>query len=147
MIGFSAKEDGVGRIMALDVGTKTIGVALTDPLRIMAHPVETVSRKGVRRDVERLVSLGTEKGVDQVVVGLPLELDGTEERSARLARQVGDAVGAATGWPVDFVDERYSSVDAERHLIRANVSRRRRKQVIDQVAAVLILEGWLRLQG
>jgi putative Holliday junction resolvase len=147
VIGFSAKEDGVGRIMALDVGTKTIGVALTDPLRIMAHPVETVSRKGVRRDVERLVSLGTEKGVDQVVVGLPLELDGTEERSARLARQVGDAVGAATGWPVDFVDERYSSVDAERHLIRANVSRRRRKQVIDQVAAVLILEGWLRLQG
>lgn len=137
----------MGRIMALDVGTKTIGVALTDPLRIMAHPVETVSRKGVRRDVERLVSLGTEKGVDQVVVGLPLELDGTEERSARLARQVGDAVGAATGWPVDFVDERYSSVDAERHLIRANVSRRRRKQVIDQVAAVLILEGWLRLQG
>ncbi len=78
-----------------------------------------------------------------VVVGLPLELDGTEERSARLARQIGEAL-AASGLSVDYIDERYTSVDAERHLLRADVSRKRRKEVIDQVAAVLILETWLR---
>jgi putative Holliday junction resolvase len=134
----------VGRILALDVGTKTIGIAMTDPLCIMAHPVHTLARQGVRKDTEALVHLSRERGVDTVVVGLPLELDGTEERSARLARQIGDAVGAATQWPVHYVDERYTSVDAERHLIRADVSRQRRKEVIDQVAAVLILESWLR---
>ena len=135
------------RVMALDVGTKTIGVAMTDPLGIMAHPVTTLSRRGVKKDVVALVDLARDRGVGEVVVGLPLELDGTEERPARLARQIGDAVHEATGWPVSYADERYSSVDAERHLIRADVSRSRRKEVIDQVAAVLILEGWLRMRG
>ena len=137
----------MARIMALDVGTKTIGIAMTDPLGIMAHPLHTLSRQGVRKDTEALVRVAQEREVTEVVVGLPLELDGTEARSARLARQVGEAVREATGWPVHYVDERYTSVDAERHLIRADVSRRRRKQVIDQVAAVLILESWLRARG
>lgn len=133
--------------MALDVGTKTIGVAMTDPLGLMAHPLQTLSRQGVRKDTDALVMLGKERGVVEVVVGLPLELDGTEARSARLARQIGEAVSEAVDWPVHYVDERYTSVDAERHLIRADVSRRRRKEVIDQVAAVLILESWLRMRG
>ncbi len=133
----------MGRVVGLDVGTKTIGVALSDPTRMLASPVSTLSRQGVKRDVEALLALVDGKGVDAAVVGLPLELDGSEDRSARLARQVGAALAEATGWPVRFVDERFSSVDAERQLIAAGMSRQRRKEVIDQQAAVLILQSWL----
>ena len=76
-------------------------------------------------------------------MGLPLELDGEEGRSARLARQVGDALGEALGLAPVYVDERYSSVDAERVLVQADFSRKKRKKVIDQAAAILILQSWL----
>ncbi len=131
------------RAMGLDVGTKTIGVAVSDELGIAPHPVCTVARESVRKDTDRLVALGVERGVDVWVVGLPLELDGTEERSARLARQIGKAVRASTGQRVVYVDERFTSVQAERDLIGQGVSRRRRKQVIDQAAAMRILQSWL----
>lgn len=134
----------MGRVMALDVGTKTIGVAVTDPLRLFGQPVTTLGRRGVKQDVARLLPLIDEYDPDVVVVGLPLELDGSEERSARLARQVGEAVGQACDVRIDYHDERYSSVEAERHLLAQDVSRARRKQVIDQVAAVVILESWMR---
>ncbi len=138
-----AGEVAVGRAVGLDVGTKTIGVAMSDPLRMLASPVITIARKGVRRDVEVLQELLAEHQIDVVVVGLPLELDGSEERSARLARQIGDATHAATGWELVFVDERFTSVDAERQLIAAGASRSRRKKIIDQQAAVIILQSWL----
>lgn len=134
----------MGRTLALDVGTKTIGIAISDPLGMMAHPLRTLSRKGVRQDTAVLVELVREREVERVVVGLPLELDGTEARSARLARQIGEALAEAAGVPVVYVDERYSSVEAERRLIDAGVSRARRKEVIDQMAAVIVLEDWLR---
>ncbi len=133
----------MARVMGLDVGTKTIGVALSDPSRLLASPCTTLRRQSVRADVAALAELMAERGVGEVVVGLPLELDGTEERSARLARQVGSALKERTGVPVRYVDERFTSVDAERQLIAAGVSRARRKQVIDQQAAVLILQSFL----
>lgn len=135
----------MGRIVSLDVGTKTIGVATTDPLGLFARPVTTVARAGVRKDVGVLEALFEElEGVERVVVGLPLELDGTEERPARLARQIGDAVAEKTGLPVDYMDERFSSVEAERRLLEIDLSRKKRKQVIDQAAAIIILESWMR---
>ena len=137
----------MGRVIALDVGTKTIGVAMSDPLRMLASPVTTIRRKGVRRDTDIIAAMIEERGVDHVVVGLPYELDGTEARPARLARQIGEEVKARTGLPVDYVDERYSSVDAERQLIAADVSRARRKEIIDQAAAVIIMESWMRMQA
>lgn len=136
-------EVPVGRAVGLDVGTKTIGVALSDPGRMLASPVHTIARKGVRRDIEALERLIEGKGVDVVVVGLPFELDGTEERSARLARQIGEAARDALGCPLVYVDERFTSVDAERQLIAAGASRARRKAIIDQQAAVIILQSWL----
>ena len=135
------------RALGLDVGTKTIGVAVTDALGMMAHPVTTLSRKGVRKDVEKLKGVVADRDVTQIVVGLPYELDGTEARPARLARQVGEALAEATGLPVAYVDERFSSVEAERQLLAANLSRAKRKKVIDQQAAVVILESWLRQDG
>jgi len=129
--------------VALDVGTKTIGVAETDPLRLFAQPVCTLRRQGVRHDTAAIQALIEQREVTQVVVGLPLELDGTEERSARLARQIGEAVRELSGLPVSYMDERYSSVEAENRLISMNLSRKRRKEIIDQVAAIVILESYL----
>ncbi|MCA9489525.1 MAG: Holliday junction resolvase RuvX [Myxococcales bacterium] len=133
----------MGRTLALDVGTKGIGIAVSDPTGMLASPLRTLQRKGVAKDAEALAALARELGVETLVVGLPYELDGTEARSARLARQVGEAVGERTGLPVRYVDERYSSVDAHRQLIEAGMSRERRKVVIDQQAAVIVLQAWL----
>ena len=133
------------RVIGLDVGTKTIGVAATDPLGMLASPVCTVSRKGVKKDVAVLQRILDEKEAGAVVVGLPYELDGSEARSARLARQIGEAVQESSGLDVHYVDERFSSVEAERRMIEAGASRKKRKQVIDQVAAVIILETWMRM--
>lgn len=129
--------------VALDVGTKTIGVAASDGLGMLAHPVVTVARQGVRKDCEAILRHVADRDVGCWVVGLPLELDGGEQRSAKLARQVGEAIGALTGLPVHYQDERYSSVMAERRLIDAGKRRAARKLVIDQEAAVVILQGWL----
>ncbi len=133
----------MGRVIGLDVGTKTIGVAMSDPTRMLASPVTTVARQGVQKDVERLVALMDGRGVDAIVVGLPYELDGAEERSARLARQVGDALAARAGLPVTYVDERFTSVEASRLLIASGARRKKRKEVIDQAAAMLILQSFL----
>lgn len=137
----------MGRIVALDVGTKTIGIAATDPLRILASPVQTLRRAGVRKDVEALRPLFQELQPDLIVVGLPYELDGSEERSARLARQIGEAIVETLDLTVTYHDERFSSVQAERLLLERGLKRARRKQVIDQAAAVIILESWMREQG
>lgn len=130
----------LGRIMALDVGTKTIGIAKSDPLGLFAQPVVTLARKGVNKDVTRLMEIVEQHEIRSVVVGLPYELDGTEERSARLARQIGEAMAERMGQEVFYVDERFSSVEAERRLIQMDVSRARRKTLIDQLAAMIILE-------
>lgn len=133
----------MGRAMGLDVGTKTIGLAVSDPLNLFASPLFTLAREGVRRDAAVIAAEGAKLGVDRWIVGLPYELDGSEQRSARLARQVGDALSQLSGLPVIYIDERYSSVEANRHLLRADLSREKRKAVIDQAAAVIILQSYL----
>ena len=131
--------------MALDVGTKTIGVARADIVAKLASPHSTLSRQGVKKDTARLLHLVRELGVESIVVGLPYELDGTEGRSAKLARQIGEAIREASGLPVHYQDERYSTVEAEHRLKQAGVDSRKRKSVIDQAAAAVILEDFLRL--
>lgn len=133
----------MGRVVGLDVGTQTIGIALSDPTRRLASPVRTLARRSVKDDADALARTVAEHDADAIVVGLPYELDGSEGRSARLARQVGEALRERTGLPIHYVDERYTSVDAERQLLEAGLSRARRRQVIDQQAAVLILQSFL----
>ncbi len=132
-----------GPLISLDVGTKTIGVAVCDPLRMLARPLTTVARRGVKKDVQALLTLVQERRVVGIVTGLPLALDGAETRSTRLARQVGDALAAATGLPLAYHDERFSSVEAERRLLAQDMSRKKRKQRIDQAAAAIILQDFL----
>ena len=132
-----------GRVLALDVGTKTIGLAVSDPARRMAFPLRTIARRSVAKDADELARVCTSQAITQLVVGLPLTLEGEEARSARLARQVAEALVARTGLPQAFVDERYSTLEAERRLRDAGAPADRRKEVIDQYAAVVILEDWL----
>lgn len=133
------------RAMGLDVGMKTIGVAISDELGLAAHPVETIARRGTGNDVARVSELVSEREVEQIVVGLPLELSGAVGRRAQRVRVFSQALEAALGDRVRFHewDERFSTVAVERVLIEADLSRRRRKQIIDQQAAAYILQGWL----
>lgn len=128
--------------IGLDVGTKTIGVAASDALGMMAHPLSTLRRKSVRADVDAIVILAGKRGSRTFVVGLPYELDGKERRSAKLARQIGEEL-AARGFEVHYMDERFSTVDADAALREGGSSFERRAEIIDQAAAAVILTRWL----
>ncbi len=131
------------RAIGLDVGTKTIGVALSDELYLTAQPLVTLERGGMKRDLSELKKLAEENEVAQWVVGLPLNMNGTEGDRAKDSRRLGEAIGEVTSLPVIYWDERLSTVEAERVLLEGDVSRKKRKQVIDKLAAAVILQGWL----
>ncbi|MCO4769658.1 MAG: Holliday junction resolvase RuvX [Deltaproteobacteria bacterium] len=129
--------------MALDVGTKTIGVAVSDPLGMFAQPVETIARTGRRADVGRVAELCDQYAPVRVVVGLPIGTDGSEMSSAKEARRMAKAVAGVVSGEVVLLDERFTTAQAERVLIAGGMRRKKRKKVIDQAAAVLILQQWL----
>lgn len=136
------------RALGLDVGSKTIGVALTDEAMIAAHPLTVLQRVGNSGDVLAVLALCTEHNVTDVVVGMPYELSG---RIGLRAKRVGDFVHALraqlpAALKLHEQDERFSTAEAQRVLIEADVSRQKRKGVIDQQAAALILQGWLDAQ-
>jgi len=135
------------RSLGLDVGTVTIGIAISDPLGMFAQPVRTLRRTGRKADVAEIVQLVGEREVANIVVGLPLRTDATEGDSAKEARRMADALAVALpGVRMIMQDERFSTAEAERALIAGNVRRKKRKQLVDQVAAVLILQSWLDSQ-
>lgn len=134
------------RVMGLDVGTKTVGVAMSDLLGITAQGVKTIRRTNIRADLAELLRLISENEVSRLVVGLPLNMDGSEGPRAQASRAFGDAAAKASGLPVEYWDERLTTVAAERVLLEADVSRKKRREVIDQIAAQLILQGWMEAQ-
>jgi putative holliday junction resolvase len=133
------------RAIGLDVGSKTIGVAVSDEMGIAAHPRDTLSRAGTGADVASLVALAAAVEARAVVVGIPYELSGREGPRARRVRVLLDALRAALPPAVELHewDERFSTAEAERVLLAADVSRQRRREVIDRQAAAIILQGWL----
>ena len=131
------------RLLGLDVGTKTIGVAVCDEEGVVAMPLRTLARHGGQRDIDAVAAVMHETGATALVVGLPRELSGREGDAARRCRTLGDTLGQALDCPVHYWDERFSTTEAERMLISANVSRKKRKKVVDHVAASLILQGFL----
>jgi putative Holliday junction resolvase len=133
--------------MGLDVGTKTVGVAVSDALGITAQGVTTVRRTNMKADLSALTGLIAEHEVTRIVVGLPLNMDATEGPRAKASRAFGAVLEKATGLPIEYQDERLTTVAAERVLLEADLSRQKRRQVIDQVAAQLILQGWLDARG
>lgn len=133
----------MARTAGLDVGDKTIGVALTDPLGFTAQGHSVLRRRRPEADLAALIDLLRRNEVERVVVGLPRNMNGTYGPRAELARQFADTLAAAASLPVELIDERLTTVQAQKALLEGDVSRARRRQVVDMVAAQLILQAWL----
>jgi putative Holliday junction resolvase len=132
-----------GSLIGLDLGTKTIGVAASDPDRRLATGVTTVARKNFTADAKVLLALAAERGAAGFVLGLPVNMDGTEGPRAQSTRAFARNFAKLTALPIALWDERLSTAAVERALIEADVSRKKRAAVIDQHAAAFILQGAL----
>lgn len=131
------------RIMGLDVGSKTIGIALSDPDRIVSQPFSVIKRTEEDEDIKELCRIIGDKEVSLIVVGLPKRTDGSLGKSAMQVMEFAEALKEAVSVPVVTWDERFSTTAAERSLIFSNVSRQKRKGVIDSVAASIILDNYM----
>jgi putative Holliday junction resolvase len=132
----------VGQVLGIDVGTKTLGLAVSDDAQRVAMPLTVIRRAGLARDLAALRTIVEERGIAEAVVGLPLNLDGTLGAMTAEADRIAAAL-EGMGLVVHREDERLTTVDAERMLIEADLSRRRRKQVVDKIAATYILQDYL----
>jgi putative Holliday junction resolvase len=132
-----------GALAGLDLGEKTIGVAVSDLRRSVATPLETVKRVKFTQDAARLLEIARTRGLAGLVLGLPLNMDGTEGPRCQSTRAFARNLAGLTDLPIGFWDERLSTVAAERALLDFDTSRARRAQVIDHVAAGFILQGFL----
>lgn len=138
------------RILGLDVGSKTVGVAVSDPLGVIATGVTTIERVGIRKDTGKVIDYIKEYGCDTVVMGLPLSLDGSDSVQTQNVRDFRTMLenklkssGPLSKVKIEWQDERYSTVEAEEVLIEANMSREDRKKIIDRQAAIVILQRYL----
>ncbi|UWG95754.1 Holliday junction resolvase RuvX [Dehalobacter sp. DCM] len=131
------------RIMGLDYGEKTIGVAMSDPLGLTAQGIEVIRRIGKAKEKAELDRLIREYEVDEIVLGYPKNMNGTLGERAKLTETFAQELQAAYELPVRLWDERLSTVGAQRALLEADLSRAKRKKVIDKMAAVFILQGYL----
>lgn len=134
------------RVLGLDVGDRRIGVALSDETGLIASPLPTIERVGPRKDLKAVAALARQHGARAIVVGLPRRLDGGIGPQAEKVQEFAEALRPVAQVPVSYWDERMTTAMAERALIEGDVSRGKRKGVVDQVAAVLILQNWLDAQ-
>jgi putative holliday junction resolvase len=133
----------LGRVIAIDLGARRIGVAKTDALGLAALPHATIARHGGQRDLDVIAALVRELDAERVVLGLPLSPEGEVGRAAKSVQAFAERLRAALSVPVDLIDESFSTVEAEEVLLAADVSRARRREVVDQLAAAVILRRWL----
>lgn len=141
--GFAAAIAPMTALAGLDLGTKTIGVAVSDSFRQVATPLETIKRKKFTLDAARLLEIAKERQLGGLVLGLPRNMDGSEGPRCQSTRAFARNLAQLTDLPITFWDERLSTVAAERALLEADTSRKRRAEVIDHVAAGYILQGVL----
>jgi putative holliday junction resolvase len=131
------------RVIAIDLGARRIGVAVTDALWMTAQPQATIARRGGQRDLDAIAALVRTHDAERVVLGLPLAPDGEEGRAAASVQAFAARLRQAIDVPVDLIDESFSTVEAEEVLLAADLSRARRREVIDKIAAAVILRRWL----
>lgn len=131
------------RILALDVGQKRIGVAVSDPLGITAQGAGVIARKNIEDDIAEVKKYIVEYKAEMIVVGMPINMDGTKGESAEKVTEFVETVISRLNIPVVTYDERLSTKESEKFLISLDVSRKKRKDVIDKIAAQLILESYL----
>ena len=134
------------RFLGLDIGSKRIGLALSDELGITAQGLPTLNRTTSGNDIRKLLEIVSQHKVEKIVIGLPKNMNGTLGKSAEQVLTFIQEMKVKTAIPVDLWDERLSTIAVTRTLISANVSRRRRKEVVDKLAAVYILQGFLDSQ-
>jgi putative holliday junction resolvase len=132
-----------GRVLALDLGKRRIGLALSDELGITAQGLETLERSNIREDLARLAQLASDKNVTLILMGNPLHMSGREGRQTEYTRDFAERLHAATGLPVEFRDERLTTVEAERVLRQSGISIQKRAKAVDRLAAVILLESYL----
>ena len=133
------------RTLGLDFGERRIGVAVTDPTGVLAQPLTTINRghRGDGTHLLRIAEIVTEFQVSRIVVGLPLHMDGREGPEAEAARAFGESVQERTGITVDFLDERWTSIEARRALSKVGGSRRKKQSAVDPVAAAILLRTYI----
>ena len=144
---FATALPAFGAVGGLDLGTKTIGVAVSDSMRSVATPLRTIRRSKFTADAQELLALVQERGLTGLVLGLPMNMDGTEGPRCQSTRAFARNLERLTPLPIAFWDERLSTVAAERAMLEADMSRKRRAEVIDHVAAGFILQGALDRLG
>jgi putative Holliday junction resolvase len=132
-----------GRVLALDLGKRRIGLAISDGLGVTAQGLETRERTNIREDVAALAELAREREVTRFLLGRPLHMSGAEGRQTAWVDDFGRRLHAATGLPVDFHDERLTTVEAERVLRSSGISIEKRGRAVDRLAAVILLQSWL----
>ncbi len=135
-------SEPLGRVLALDVGDARIGVAVSDPSRTIAQPLDVYRRVGYGPDSAYFARLADERQATQLVLGLPLNMDGSEGFQAQKVRAFGDVLTRA-GLPVTYQDERMTTQSAERVLLEGDMRRADRRQTVDKIAAAVILQQWL----
>ena len=135
------------RVLGLDVGDKTIGVALSDELGWTAQALEVIQRKGLSQDMKRIKEILSEYQVNEIVVGLPKNMNGKEGEQAKRVREFLEKLKARVKLPIRTWDERLTTIAAERTLLEGDLSRAKRKKIIDKVAAQVILQGYLDSRG
>ncbi len=136
-------EPAIGRLAGLDFGTKTIGVSISDTMQTISSGLETIKRTKFKNDAARLLEIIEEHEIKALVIGLPLNMDGTEGPRVQSTKAFARNLANVTSLPLIFWDERMSTQAAERALLEADSSRKRRKEVIDKMAATYILQGAL----
>jgi putative Holliday junction resolvase len=132
-----------GRLAAIDYGTVRLGVAITDPDQRLASPLENYTRRDLQADAKWLSQLANREHVFGLVIGLPVHTSGCESQKSAEARQFGQWVSKVTGLPVRFFDERFTSANAEALLLDAQITKKRRKERLDKVAAQILLTAYL----
>ena len=132
-----------GRILALDLGKRRIGLALSDELGITAQGIETFQRTRLREDLEKLTQLIRERNVSLILMGNPVNMSGLEGRQSEWARDFASRLENASGVPVQFWDERLTTVEAERVLRSSGISQEKRSRAVDRLSAVILLESYL----
>ena len=144
---FVAALHAYGALMGLDLGDKTIGLAVSDTFRSSASPLETIRRKKFTPDATAMLAVATERNIAGLVLGLPRNMDGTEGARCQSTRAFARSLTRMTDLPITYWDERLSTVAAEKALLEADTTRKRRAEVIDHVAASYILQGLLDRLG
>ena len=131
------------RILGLDIGQKTIGLAISDPLGLTAQGLTTIRRKNKQSDIEELKKVCKEYEVETLVIGLPKNMNGTIGEAGEKALEFSELLKEKTGLPIEMWDERLTTVAAHRAMLEADLSRNKRKKIVDKIAATYILQGYL----